>query len=69
MKFSVVPDSSERCTTVMFVSGRSASGFCWAMAGSFQVVISPEKMPAMVSASRFRESMPSRLKPTAIGEM
>ncbi len=39
MKFSVVPDSSERLTTVMSVSGNSASGLSAAMAGSFHVVI------------------------------
>lgn len=39
------------------------------MAASFQLVMSPAKMPAMVVASRFSVSMPSRLNATATGEM
>ena len=39
------------------------------MAGSFQLVIVPAKMPAMVAGSRLSVSTPSRLKITAIGEM
>ena len=39
------------------------------MASSFQLVIVPAKMPAIVAASRFSVSMPSRLKATATGEM
>jgi hypothetical protein len=68
-KFSVVPDSSLRCTTVIGVSGNSASGFCSAIAGSFHSVISPVKTWAMVSPSMFTVSTPGRLKATAIGEM
>ena len=49
MKFAVVPDSSERCTGVMSVSGRSAPGFVAAIAGSFHFVISPLKIFAVVS--------------------
>ena len=39
------------------------------MASSFQLVIWPAKMPAMTSAVMFSDSMPSRLKATATGEM
>ncbi len=67
-KFSVVPDSSERLTGVMARSGSSASGLSSAIAGSFQLVISPAKMPAMTWGVRFSESTPSRLKATAMGE-
>ena len=49
--------------------GQSTSGFVAAIAGSFQLVIVPAKMPAMVAGSRFSVSTPSRLKITAIGEM
>ena len=69
MKLSVVPESSARCTGVIAVSGSVASGLSPAMAGSFQVVIAPVKMPAMVAGDRFSSSTPSRLKMTAIGEM
>ena len=69
MKFSVVPDSSDRLTGVMAVPGSSASGLSAAIAASSQVVICWSKMPAIVAGDRFRESTPSRLKVTAIGEM
>ena len=49
MKFAVVPESSERLTGVIAVSGRSASGLSAAIAGSFQVVIFWSKIPATVS--------------------
>ena len=52
MKFSVVPDSSERLTGVMRVSGSSTPGLSLAIAGSFQVVISWLKIFARVSGSR-----------------
>ena len=69
VKFSVVAESSERWTGTMSRSGRSASGFDSAIAGSFQLVMSPAKIPAMTSGVRFRESTPSMLNTTAIGEM
>ena len=50
-------------------SGSVASGFSAAIAGSFQLVIVPSKMPAIVAASRLSSSTPSTLKITAIGEM
>ncbi len=39
MKFSVVPDSSERLTGEMRWSGSLASGLSAAIAGSFQFLI------------------------------
>ena len=48
MKLAVVPDSSERCTGVIFVLGRFTPGLSALMAGSFQVVISPLKIFAVV---------------------
>ena len=61
MKFAVVPDSSERWTGVMSVSGRSAPGLSAAMAGSFHFVISPLKIFAVVSGASCRLSTPGRL--------
>ena len=49
MKFAVVPESSERLTGVIAVSGSVASGLSAAIAGSFQVVIFWSKIPAIVS--------------------
>ena len=40
-----------------------------AIFGSFQVLIAPLKMPAMVSASSFRSVRPATLYATAMGEM
>ena len=68
MKFLVVPESSWRCTVVIAVAGRSASGFWSAIAGSFHFVIFWSKICAIVSESRLSESTPSRLNITAIGE-
>ena len=61
MKFSVVPDSSERLTGVIRVSGSSTSGFSLAIAGSFQLVIFWLKIPASVGAESCSDSTPSRL--------
>ena len=49
MKFSVVPDSSERLTGMIRVSGSSTPGFSLAIAGSFQFSISWLKIFARVS--------------------
>lgn len=57
----VVPEPSERCTTVMSVSGRSASGLSPAISGSFQVVTSRWKLSASVAALSCRSSTPDRL--------
>jgi hypothetical protein len=69
VKFSVVPDSSERLTGVIARSGRGTPGLSAAIAGSFQVVICWSKIPARTAGERFSSSTPSRLYTTAIGEM
>ena len=61
VKFSVVPDSSERLTTVMRWSGSWASGLSAAIAGSFQFVIFWSKICAAVADDSCRLSTPSRL--------
>jgi hypothetical protein len=67
VKFAVVPESSERCTAVIAVSGRSTPSFRAAIAGSFHVVISPWKILAIVGESSWSSSTPLTLKMTAIG--
>ena len=69
VKLAVVPDSSERNTGVIARSGRATPGLSAAIAASFQLVIWLVKMPAMVAGLMLSESMPSRLKNTAIGEI
>ena len=69
MKFSVVPDSSERFTGVIGRSGSVTPGLSAAIAGSFQLVICWLKMPASTAGERFSSSTPSTLWITAIGEM
>ena len=54
MKFFVVPDSSERWQTVILVAGSFAPEFCFAIAGSFQVLILPRKRSATVEPSSLR---------------
>ena len=49
VKFSVVPDSSERKNTLIGVAGSVTPGLILAMAGSFQVVILPLKILAATS--------------------
>jgi hypothetical protein len=61
VKLLVVPEASDRCATVMAVSGRSTPSFVAAIAGSFQVVIFRSKMPPRVLASSWRSSTPGRL--------
>ena len=79
MNVFVVPDPSARWMTLIGVDGRFAatSGLSAAIAGSFQVVILPRKMPAIVGPSRLRfvigfVSTPATLKmtttaPSAVG--
>src|SRR3954451_14129985 len=50
----VVPDESERWTTVILVAGRVTPGLSALMAGSFQVVIFFWKMSAAVLPSSLR---------------
>ena len=61
MKFCVVPDSSERCTGLIVVSGSSTPLLSAAIAASFHFVIVPAKMPAAVAGVSFRPSTPGRL--------
>src|SRR4051794_35614462 len=63
----VVPDSSERWTTVMFDEGRLTPAFSFAIAGSFHFLIFPRKMLAIVGPSSFRPPLtPWRLYETVI---
>ena len=70
MKLLVVPESSERCTAVMWRPGSVTPGLVAAIFGSFHLVILPAKMPASgVGVELQVLSTPSTLKITAIGEM
>src|SRR5690349_677518 len=60
-KLSVVPDWSDRYTTLIFVSGSVAFGFSFLIAGSFQFLISPSKIFAVAAASRARSETPLTL--------
>ena len=67
MKPLVVPDESERWTTVICVLGRFTPGFSDLIAGAFQVVILPEKMSAIIGPSSFSPVfIPGRLYETVI---
>src|SRR3954447_1090458 len=58
----VVPDSSERWTTVMLDDGRLTPEFCLAISGSFHFFTFPRKMPAIVGPSSLRPDLtPLRL--------
>src|SRR3954471_12222765 len=58
----VVPDSSERWTTVIADDGRLTPEFWPAIAGSFHFVIFPRKMSAIVGPSSLSPPLtPSRL--------
>jgi hypothetical protein len=67
VKFSVVPELSARCTTVIAVEGSFLPLLSAAIAGSFQVLISPEKIFASVSADSWRFFTFLRLYDTVIG--
>src|SRR5580692_1265033 len=69
VKFAVVPEESERTAMVIGVLGRLTPGLSAAMAGSFQVLIWPWKIFAMVVASSFRLLTPDRLYAIVIGPM
>src|ERR1035438_7439379 len=60
-KFAVVPEESERTSRLIALLGRLALGLRALIAGSFQVVILPEKMPARTVASSFRSLTPETL--------
>src|SRR5436190_23571031 len=51
VKPSVVPEESERWAIVIVVLGRFMPGFSDLIAGSFQVLILPRKMSAIVGPS------------------
>src|SRR6201995_4106802 len=58
----VVPDESERCTTVMAFLGRLMPGLSFLIAGSFPVLILPRKVSASVGPSSLSPLlMPGRL--------
>src|SRR5438876_3339648 len=60
-KLAVVPEESERTTRVIGVLGRVAPEFSALIAGSFQVLIVPWKMPASTVESSFRLLTPDTL--------
>jgi hypothetical protein len=67
VKLFVVPEPSERCTTVIGLLGRLAPVLSATMAGSFQVLMSRWKIFASVSALNWSLSTPLRLYDTVIG--
>ncbi len=60
VKFSVVPEPSDRWATVMAVAGSLAPGLSAAIALSFHVLIWRRKILAIVSGDSARLSTPSR---------
>src|ERR1700746_584899 len=67
VKFCVVPEESERTARLIGVLGRLTPGLSALIAGSFQLLILPWKMLAMVGASSFRLETPDRLYDIVIG--
>src|SRR6476620_8274219 len=67
VKFSVVPDSSERKKTLIGVAGSVTPLLSAAMAGSFQVVILPTKIFVATSAWSTSLSTPLTLEAMAMG--
>src|SRR4051812_5749753 len=67
VKLLVVPEPSDRWTTVMSVDGRSASGLSVLTAASSHLVMSPWKIPASVVGLSLRSSTPERLYDTVMG--
>src|SRR6266702_305161 len=61
LKFSVVPEESERRAMVIDVLGRLTPGLSDLIAGSFHVLILAWKMSAMTGAVSFRFLTPDRL--------
>src|ERR1700761_5759662 len=66
-KFCVVPEESERTHKVIEVLGSERPELRALMAGSFQVLMVPWKIPASTVASSFRPLTPDRLYAMAIG--
>src|SRR5579863_7227083 len=69
VKFCVVPEESERTARVIGVLGRLTPGLSALIAGSFQVLIWPWKIFAIVVGSSFRLLTPVRLYDNVIGPM
>src|SRR6266487_2876001 len=67
VKFSVVPEPSALCTTVIAVDSSFARGFSALIAGSSQDLIWPWKILASVSAESRRPFTPLRLYDTVTG--
>src|SRR5919106_1546613 len=62
VRLAVVPEESDRWTTVTFVEGRFTPGFSLVRAGSFQLLILPRnRSPAVLPSSLSGWSTPSRL--------
>ena len=62
MKPAVVPEESERWITVIGVLGSDTPGLSALIAASFQVLILPRKISAIVGPSSFRPLLtPGRL--------
>ncbi len=61
VKFAVVPEPSERWATVIVVLGSVTPGLSLLIAESFQVLIVPWKIPAIVSAESWSLLTPERL--------
>src|SRR5215467_15913737 len=66
-KFAVVPDESERTARLIGVLGRLTPGLSALIAESFQVLILPWKMFAIVGMSSFRWLTTERLYDIVIG--
>ena len=60
-KFCVVPEESERTAVVIAVDGRLTPGLTALIAGSFQVLMLPWKILAMIVGVSFRLLTPDRL--------
>src|SRR5205085_4948321 len=69
VKFWVVPEESDLTARVIAVLGRLTPELSALIFGSFQVLILPEKMPAMVAGDSFRLLTPDRLYAIVIGPM
>src|SRR6478735_4844183 len=67
VKFSVVPESSARCTEEIASVGSVTPGFSAAILGSFQLAMVPSKIPASTAGVRISVSTPDRLYANAIG--
>src|SRR4029450_13725728 len=61
VKLLVVPEPSERCATVIALSGRVAPGLSGVMAGWFHFLMSVWKILASVSGLSWSLSTPERL--------